>query len=217
MTVEEISRYTGLQQKQQIEALDDLVRVGFLSYNSADFMYAVERWNEKAGDSSRDRTRRFRERHRDVAETLLQQKSDGTDKEEDKEKDTVTLRVPVVARSGKGKPSERDLAAYAVLDALYPVIAAEHDLRITRTDWRAHNKKATLGLVDTGTTAEQAVATLTTAYTHAKAKKFYGGITTVAKLVEHWSALSRIATEPIESEAEVADRALHGEYLPVYR
>jgi hypothetical protein len=213
MTVEEISRYTGLQQKQQIEALDDLVRVGFLSYNSADFMYAVERWNEKAGDSSRDRTRRFRERHRDVSETLPQQKSDGTDKEEEKDTDTVTQRVTNISTKTR-QPSGRDLAAYAIMDAVLPVVSERHDLAMTVKTWRTRNKASALDLVDLGKTPAEAVEMLRFAYDDSRAKKYYGGITTLAKLAEHWPALVKMTRPQELTPEQIADAKMRGYFMP---
>jgi hypothetical protein len=227
MTVDEIARYTGLQQKQQAEALDNLVRVGFLSYNSADFMYAVERWDEKAGSESArmshaERQRRYRDRKRDASdirdasrvETNVTQNVTDIDKDTDKDKDSVTLRVPgLAAVPGKG-PSERDLAAYAIIDALYPVVNAKHDLRKTHKLWKTHNKNAALGLVDTGTTPEEAVAMLQVAYENPRARQYYGGIVTIAKLAEHWAALVKMTRPQELTPEQIADAKMRGYFMP---
>jgi hypothetical protein len=106
MTVAEIASYTGLSPREQVAALGSLVEFDFLSMRE-DSTYVVERWESKAGDGSRDRTRRYRDkqktasetspstsrkRHRNVTETKSSRKSDGTDKEIDKEIDTSLLR-----------------------------------------------------------------------------------------------------------------------------
>lgn len=96
MSVAEIAHYSGLTEKQQREALDELVAADFL-YMSLDSAYGVQRWKEKAGDTSTVRTKRFRERHKNVAETFPERKSDAIDKDKDLDIDmAASLRSAAV-------------------------------------------------------------------------------------------------------------------------
>lgn len=109
-----------------------------------------------------------------------------------------------------GRPS--DIAAYRILDAAWPVISAQHDLAIKQKAWRQHNKRAAVELADAGKTPEDVVAMLEAAY--GPGSRFYGGITTLAKLAEHWPKLAQIAGDP-EDDQQVQRRIANGDYLPV--
>src|SRR5579872_2197596 len=82
------------------------------------------------------------------------------------------------------EPSERELAAYAILDAGYEKIKQHTGLELTAEAWKRRNKQGALDLVDAGLTPESVKAALTTAYTHPEAKKFYGSLTRLDKLAE---------------------------------
>jgi uncharacterized protein YdaU (DUF1376 family) len=84
------------------------------------------------------------------------------------------------------------LQAYLILDAAWPVISAQHEIAIKRADWRNHNKRAAESLAKAGKTPEQVGAMLALAYSHPVGSKYYGGITTLAKLIEHWPKLSAL-------------------------
>lgn len=107
-------------------------------------------------------------------------------------------------------------AALAILEACWPLVEAEHDLGFSKKEWLAQNDAAARSLVEVGKTAEEAAELLTVAYEDPDARKYYGRITRLDKLKEHWHALVSIAEGPEETEAEIDDRRIHGDCLPRY-
>jgi uncharacterized protein YdaU (DUF1376 family) len=90
--------------------------------------------------------------------------------------------------SKKTTVSDEDLAAYLILDAVYPVVLERHpDLGMSRDKWRKSNKAAALDFGEQGKTPEQVVMVLERAY--GEHSKFYGGIVMLDKLALHWAAL----------------------------
>lgn len=110
MSIAQIANKTSIPVEEQIKALDELVRIGFLVRNGEE--YAVERWSEFQGDISTDRVRRYREKKNDQAslgngdetpqasretvpetfqasgtETFQERKCNGVDIDRDKEED----------------------------------------------------------------------------------------------------------------------------------
>jgi len=123
--------------------------------------------------------------------------------------------APVRPRRSRREPSVTDLAAYRILDATYPVVA-EHvtEFRMTRKRWLTTNKAAALELVEQGTNAEEVVSALLVAYENPRARKYYGNIVMLEKIVQHWAALRAIDDGP-SADDELRERALRGEFLPV--
>ena len=101
MTISEIADVTGLTPKAQEKALQDVVAIGWMSHDATD-TYVVERFEEKAGDVSNERVKRFRERNRNATvtlhETLPKRKSNGVDVEEDVEEDIL----PEIPKAAEG-------------------------------------------------------------------------------------------------------------------
>lgn len=103
--------------------------------------------------------------------------------------------VSANALTGEGEKTakktlhEADLKAYAVLDALWPVLFEYRpDIAMPRGDWRKRNKAAALSLVAAGKTPEECVRVLRLAYT-GKKSAFYGNSIMLDKLQEHWAAI----------------------------
>ena len=108
----------------------------------------------------------------------------------------------------KVKDPPADLAAYLILDAVYPVVLEQHeDLAFSRKEWRDKNKRAAKALADQGKTPDQVVAALRAAY----ADKFegYRQIVMLDKLREHWTKFTNpkpSVTDPSPYKPYVPDR-----------
>jgi len=104
------------------------------------------------------------------------------------------IDVPTVrAKKARPDPKPEDLAAWAILEAAYPVVKEHVELAMTQADWKKQNKAAALSLQKVGKKPEQVAAALRCAYTNPEASRFYGNITRLEKLQEHWGALVAIA------------------------
>lgn len=114
---------------------------------------------------------------------------------------------------GVKEPS--DLGAWQILDAAWPVVSTHHDLAIGRTDWRSHNKRAAKSLANSGKTPEQVVKMLTLAYTHPEGRRWYGGITTLAKLIEHWPKIAALEIEQEPDEQERRKSIMRGDFMEI--
>lgn len=89
-SLEEIATQTGFTAKTMRRGVADCEAVGLLA-RAEDGAYVIERWDEKAGESSRDRTRRYRDKARrsdgDVTSQSGHRDRLDTDTEEDTETD----------------------------------------------------------------------------------------------------------------------------------
>ena len=126
LSVREISGYTTLGEKRQESALRECVDVGFISRRS-DGAFVVERFEEKAGDSSAERMRSLRSRKKALRNALRNgdvtgdapsdvtgdgksahalRQSDALDKEEDRDTLSTVDKSPVESppRSKKAPP-----------------------------------------------------------------------------------------------------------------
>lgn len=142
------------------------------------------------------------------------------------DKQTPAFQSPISNKStsvdGTGAPQQpplgvqepSEMGAWRILDAAWPVISGQHELAVKRRAWRDHNKRFAKDLADNGKTPEQVTAMLTLAYTHPEGKRFYGGITTLAKLIEHWPKLAALENEP-QDDAETRKAMMRGDYLPI--
>ncbi len=92
-------------------------------------------------------------------------------------------------------PDPHQIAAYQLLDAVYPVVVEHHEIALSRQAWRDRNKSAALDFVRQGKTSQQVLERLQAAYSGAGGG-FYGGIVMLAKLAEHWGAIGRAAPQP---------------------
>lgn len=113
---------------------------------------------------------------------------------------------------GKPEPSLLDMSAYRIMDSAWPIINGAHKLIIKRDTWRKHNKAAAKELVEAGKSAEDVAEMLLFAFEDPEASRFYGGITTLAKIVEHWPKLEKMRSAPTSGDAS-HDAYVHGEYL----
>ena len=235
MTALDIAAYTGIPEKKQELALQELVAREFLSRSDRGG-FVIEKWDEKAGEDSslearRKRQREYQQRKRlrtstvdstvdstspsTVESTCRGENASTVDPSTDREleKELVpkgTGEAPDAVPAGnRKKPSVVDLAAYKIMDAALPVILAHGEIGFTQKAWRQRNKAAAADLVELGRTPEDVVAMLEVAY----ASKFYNGITTLAKLQEHWPKLVAIDSAP-EDPAELQRRIMRGDFLP---
>jgi hypothetical protein len=98
MSIDDIGLYTGLDHGAQEKALGELTKVGRFLSTDLTGAYVVERFSEKAGDSSAARTRRYRsksvtpeEQSRDSSVTVTRpspkRHRDALEEEVDKDKD----------------------------------------------------------------------------------------------------------------------------------
>lgn len=124
--------------------------------------------------------------------------------------------APARPRGSRREPSVSDMAAYRILDAAFPMIL-DHvpDLRMTRKRWKQANKAAALDLVELSTKAEEVVDMLLVAYENPRARKYYGTITMLDKLVKHWPALQAIAQDFHADAEDLREQSVRGAFLPI--
>jgi hypothetical protein len=95
----------------------------------------------------------------------------------------------------KPEPSERDVAAWQLLDAASKLIRQYVPVVLTVADWKKHNKRAALELLDGGKTQAEILAMLAVRYEVAAAKKYYGLRAGLDRLAEEWPRLEQFAAE----------------------
>ena len=98
-------------------------------------------------------------------------------------------------------PDPHQIAAYQLLDAVYPVVVEHHEIALSRQAWRDRNKAAALDFVRQGKTSQQVLERLRAAYSGAGGG-FYGGIVMLAKLAEHWAAIGRDDSGGVSTSAQ---------------
>ena len=187
LTISEVRAYARYPVAQLRAGLDQLLAAGFISRDAGGTLI-IERFKEKAAPLDVIRSRANRERTANARHT------DGVRSETEPEAEAeADRRIP--SPSAPGKASEKavvppaDLAAYLILDAVYPVVLEQHpDLAFSRNEWRTKNKRAAKALSEQGKTPAQVVGALNAAYGHKFAG--YHEIVMLDKLREHWTKLS---------------------------
>ena len=147
MNERQISCYTGLPLARQKKALEELAAVAqFMTFDEG--TWAISRWEEKAGDHSRDRVSRYRttrsgngrvtlhDGESNEPVTLQKRKSNAIDKDKDKDKDIRGVET-AVSPARRLKPSIPDLPE----DAFG---SAEPDVAIFVAHLAAENKTGTI-------------------------------------------------------------------------
>lgn len=189
-------------------------------------VWRIAKFEEKTGTST-ERVRRHRQKkrlepsHETVSETVSETQKKPVTETRDTRSREIEIEIEDTNVSGDPSPKQpslgvdkpSDLDAYRILDAAWPVISGRHDLAIKRADWRTHNKRAAKALAANDKTPEAVVAMLEIAYEHPEARRFYGGITTLAKLIEHWPKLAAIDTDEMD-ESDRRRAIAQGDFLP---
>lgn len=99
-------------------------------------------------------------------------------------------------KRSRREPTPADLAAYAILSAAVTLVFEHSPPMLTRSQWKSENRRGADSLVDAGATPDDVRHLLLVAYTHPKAKSYYGGLNRLSKLAEAWPRLLSIESTP---------------------
>jgi hypothetical protein len=99
---------------------------------------------------------------------------------------------PSTPAKPRHEPSAEDFAAYAIMDAAWPVISEHVKLGYGVTAWKQRNKVAALGLHEAGLAPQDVVDLLIVAYTFPDSKPFYDKVSQLGKLAEWRPYLTEI-------------------------
>lgn len=100
-------------------------------------------------------------------------------------KDSV-LEPALKSKKARKIPSEGDIAAWRLCDAAFKIVSGCHTLAMSSKTWRTRNANQARSLLGAGKTHDEIIAVLDFALTDPKASRWYGKITMLSKLAEHW-------------------------------